>query len=358
MTPNAYDVAQRLSGGRRVSVSGGWYRLRGICHGGKSLPGSMAIRDFASDGIAVKCWKGCDRQRIMDVLERATGWKLRGSKQPNTNTARPQSKPPPVSTNRVRQAHHLRLWALRGRVPVDAQHPARLWAAARSLYWAQIPWPDSIQWIDSSHIHQMHEGTGAIIAAFAPPHAWLAAWPLMPQPSAVELISVDRNGAPALDRPENKGGRSKRTFGARTGALCLLGEPRTEHSPGIILSEGIADALSLAARDTDTVAAVGGTTGMATGDLDEYLEAFQRIKVVADSDKAGIAAARAIRRRLGRQKVRAVTINGAEDPADAAAGEGIPNVDDLEPVRDFAADLRDEGLPAWEAARQAIQLVM
>lgn len=90
---------------------------------------------------------------------------------------------------------------------------------------------------------------------------------------------------------------------------------------------------------------------MATGDLDEYFEAFHRIKVVADSDKAGIAAARAIRRRLGRQKVKAVTINGAEDPADAAGGEGIPNVDDLQPVRNFAADLRDEGLPAWEAAR-------
>lgn len=357
MTPNAYDVAQRLSGGRRVSVSGGWYRLRGICHGGESLPGSLAIRDFANDGIAVKCWKSCDRQRIMDALERATGWKLRGSKRLSSDNGRPTSESPPVSSNRVRQTHHLRLWALRGRVPVDPQHPARLWAAARSLYWSQIPWPDSIQWIDSSHIHPMHEGAGAIIAAFAPPQAWLTAWPLLPQPSAVELINVDNDGAPALDRPENKGGRSKRTFGTRTGALCLLGEPRPDLSAGVVLAEGIADALSLAARDTDTVAAVGGTSGMATGDLDEYLEAFHRIKVVADSDKAGIAAARAIRRRLGPQKVRAVTIHGAEDPADAAAGEGIPNVDDLQPVRDFAADLRDEGLPAWEAARQAIQLV-
>lgn len=357
MTPNAYDVAQRLSGGRRVSVSGGWYRLRGICHGGESLPGSLAIRDFANDGIAVKCWKSCDRQRIMDALERATGWKLRGSKQPSTNTERQSLESTPVRNNRIRQAHHLRLWALRGRVPVDPQHPARLWAAARSLYWSQIPWPDSIQWIDAFHIHHMHEGAGAIIAAFAPPQAWTSAWPLLPQPSAVELINVDRDGAPALDRPENKGGRSKRTFGTRTGALCLLGEPRPELSAGLVLSEGIADALSLAARDTDTVAAVGGTSGMATGDLDGYLEAFHRIKVVADSDKAGIAAARAIRRRLGAKKVRAVTINGAEDPADAAAGEGIADIDDLEPVRDFASDLRGEGLPAWEAARQAIQLV-
>lgn len=96
---------------------------------------------------------------------------------------------------------------------------------------------------------------------------------------------------------------------------------------------------------------------MVTGELDGYFEGFRRIKVVADSDKAGMAAARAIRRRLGTERVRAVTIVNADDPADAAAIEGIPNIDDLEPVREFAADLKDEGLPGWEAARQAIQLV-
>ena len=356
MNPRAYDVAQRLSSGRRVSISNGWYRLRGVCHGGESLPGSLAIRDFADGGIAVKCWKNCDRQRIMDALERTTGWKL-GSPR---NIVR-ESAPPPVRSvppsNRVPRANHLRFWALRRRVPVDPSHPARQWAAARSLYWAQIPWPDSVQWLNASQIHPLHEGAGAVIAAFAPPQAWLRAWPLLPQPSAVELIHIDKDGAPALDRPESSGGRSKRTFGTRTGALCVLGEPRPEFSVGLILAEGIADALSLAARETDTVAAVGGTSGMATGDLDGYVGRFDRVKIVADSDKAGISAARAIRRRLGPQRVKAVTINGADDPADAAANEGIPDVEDLEPVREFTADLRGEGLPTWEAARQAIQLV-
>ena len=357
MTPSAYDVAQRLSGSRRVSVSGGWYRLRGICHGGESLPGSLAIRDFRDGGIAVKCWKNCDRQRIMDALERTTGWKLGGSKQAVRDNSSTPLERTPASSHRPRQAHHLRLWAMRKRIPVDPSHPARLWAALRSLYWTQIPWPDSIQWLDSSFIHPLHQGAGAIVAAFAPPHAWLSAWPRLPQPSAVELISVDGSGAPAFDRPEDKGGRSKRTYGIRTGALCLLGEPRPEVAAGLVLAEGIADALSLAARETDTVAALGGTSGMATGDLDGYFQGFHRIKVVADSDIAGVAGARAIRRRLGSQRVRAVTIGNADDPADAAAIEGIPDIEDLEPIREFAADLRDEGLPGWEAARQAIQLV-
>ena len=356
MNPRAYDVAQRLSTGRRVSVSNGWYRLRGVCHEGESLPGSLAIRDFSDGGIAVKCWKNCDRQRIMDALERTTGWKLGGPIDSGRENAPSSVRLAPPS-KRVQRANHLRLWALRKRVPVDPSHPARQWAAARSLYWAQIPWPDSVQWLDASQIHPQHEGAGAVVAAFASPQAWLLAWPLLPQPSAVELISIDQVGAPALDRPEGRGGRSKRTFGARTGALCVMGEPRPEFSVGLILAEGIADALSLAARETDTVAAVGGTSGMATGDLDGYVGRFDRVKIVADSDKAGISAARAIRRRLGPKRVKAVTINGADDPADAAANEGIPDVEDLEPVREFTADLRGEGIPTWEAARQAIQLV-
>ena len=356
MNPRAYDVAQRLSTGRRVSVSNGWYRLRGVCHGGESLPGSLAIRDFSDGGIAVKCWKNCDRQRIIDALERTTGWKLGGPIDSGRENAPSSVRLAPPS-KRVQRANHLRLWALRKRVPVDPSHPARQWAAARSLYWAQIPWPDSVQWLDASQIHPQHEGAGAVVAAFASPQAWLLAWPLLPQPSAVELISIDQVGAPALDRPEGRGGRSKRTFGARTGALCVMGEPRPEFSVGLILAEGIADALSLAARETDTVAAVGGTSGMATGDLDGYVGRFDRVKIVADSDKAGISAARAIRRRLGPKRVKAVTINGADDPADAAANEGIPDVEDLEPVREFTADLRGEGIPTWEAARQAIQLV-
>ena len=356
MTPNAYDVAQRLSGSRRVSISGGWYRLRGICHGGESLPGSLAIRDFRDGGIAVKCWKNCDRKRIMDALERSTGWKLGGQQNGREHIPPPVVKSP-HRNEQVRQAHHIRLWMKRKRVPLDPSHPARLWAAARSLYWSQIPWPDSIQWLDSSLVHPLHEGAGAILAAFAPPQAWLIAWPNLPRPCAVELISVDENGKPAMDRPKTSGGRSKRTYGTRSGALCLLGEPRPEVAAGLVLAEGIADALSIAARETDTVAALGGTSGMVTGELDGYFEGFRRIKVVADSDKAGMAAARAIRRRLGTERVRAVTIVNADDPADAAAIEGIPNIDDLEPVREFAADLKDEGLPGWEAARQAIQLV-
>lgn len=352
MIPKAYDVAERLGSGRRISVSNGWYRVRGICHDGESLPGSLAIRDFPDrQGIAVKCWKGCTRENIIVALERATGWSLNsGKNEPADLTPQPIQR-----RQRPQRKYHLDLWSLRSRIPIDDLHPARRWAANRSLYWSQIPWPNSVQWIDATHLHRRHGSAGAIIAAFAAAQSWLNSWPKIPAPSAVELIHVDDKGQPALDRPESEGGMTKRTYGVRKGSLCIMGDPRPEFSTGLALAEGIADALALAARDTFTAASVGGTSGMAEGDLDDYIMTFQAVKVVADSDIDGIAAARAIRRRLGQDHVRAVTIDGAGDPADAAANIGLSDIEDLDPIREFASDLRREGLPGWEAARLAIQ---
>ena len=352
MIPKAYDVAERLGSGRRISVSNGWYRIRGICHSGESLPGSLAIRDFPNGlGIAVKCWKGCTRENILLELERATGWSLNSS-QTESADIEPQ---PTTKTKEFQRKYHLDLWSLRRRMPIDDLHPGRRWAANRSLYWSQIPWPNSVQWIDANHLHPQHSGAGAIIAAFAPAQSWLDSWPKIPAPSAVELIHVDEKGQPTLDKPQSEGGMTKRTYGVRKGALCIMGDPRPEFSTGLALAEGIADALALAARDTFTAASVGGTSGMAEGDLDDYIMTFQAVKVVADSDTDGIAAARAIRRRLGQGRVRAVTIEGAGDPADAAANIGLSDIEDLDPIREFASDLRREGLPGWEAARLAIQ---
>ena len=353
MIPRAYDIAERLSGGRRVTASNGWYPTRGICHGGDSLPGSLRIKDYPDgQGIAVKCWKHCTREAILLELERATGWSLKsGRYEP------PDVKPQPTrQKQKTRSKYHLDLWSRRRRVPIDDSHPARLWAANRSLYWSQIPWPDSVQWISAARLNnRKHQGSGAIIAAFAPVQSWMNTWPKIPAPSAVELIHIDDKGQPAMDRPESEGGRAKRTYGVRTGALCMMGDPRPEFSTGLVLTEGVADALALAARDTLTAASVGGTSGMVEGDLDEYVMSFQAVKVVADSDTDGIAAARAVRRRLGRDRIRAVTIDGADDPADAASNIGLCVIEDLEPIREFASDLKREGLPGWEAARLAIQ---
>ena len=46
-----------------------------------------------------------------------------------------------------------------------------------------------------------HTGAGSIVAMLAAPEAWAARWPSLPAPTGVQIISVDDNGHPALDRP-------------------------------------------------------------------------------------------------------------------------------------------------------------
>ena len=73
--PTAREIADRLSE-RTVRSSQGWWRVRGICHGGESLPGSLTIADRDRGGIAVHCFVGCERQTVIDTLEVATGWPI------------------------------------------------------------------------------------------------------------------------------------------------------------------------------------------------------------------------------------------------------------------------------------------
>ena len=75
------------------------------------------------------------------------------------------------------------------------------------------------------------------------------AWPGLPEPQAVELIAVDRDGTPALDRPANAGGLGKRTHGPKSGAVVVFGCPDLTLAMGPVrVGEGVADALALASR--------------------------------------------------------------------------------------------------------------
>ena len=65
----------------------------------------------------------------------------------------------------------------------------------------------------------------------------------------MELIAVDRDGTPALDRPANAGGLGKRTHGPKSGAVVVFGCPDLTLAMGPVrVGEGVADALALASR--------------------------------------------------------------------------------------------------------------
>ena len=74
--PSAQQIAEWLSD-RSIRPSDGWWRIRGVCHGGDTRPGSLTIRDRDRGGISVRCFVGCDRQAVIDALETLTGWQIR-----------------------------------------------------------------------------------------------------------------------------------------------------------------------------------------------------------------------------------------------------------------------------------------
>ena len=124
---------------------------------------------------------------------------------------------------------------------------ARPSPARRSLWRPDLPLPAALRWLPD--YDRRHTGAGALIAVAAQPAAWLAAWPNPPQPVALQLVSIDAEGLPALDRLADAGGLDKRTLGTREGAVVLLGNPAFALAVASVeVAEGLADALALAAR--------------------------------------------------------------------------------------------------------------
>ena len=399
--PTARLIAERLTDGR-PKFSGGWYRVRGVCHKGDPRPdgGSLSIRD-GKDRLIVHCFKDCDRRTVIEALESTTGWTIwnawesgerraGGGRSGGLNGAIPEVKQRSGSVARSpdgpeserdsggdssnRETPHRsgctckacritrarRLWAASARIKTDGAHPARRWMEARNLYWPMIPVPAGVRWVEKSHLDPRHEGAGAVAVLFAPPGDWISSWPSPPPPAAVELIHVDSEGRAVLDRPGQDGGRPKRTHGVRRGSVAMLGNPQPSESPGLNLAEGAADALALAARLPETAVAVGGVGGMGTDSLGDWLSGWLRVNLYADNDAKGVSVAGRLRRLMVARKVavRVFTLgSNYKDAADFAADNPFDPDVDLDAARELAADLASEGMPAWEAARLAVQTV-
>ena len=395
--PTARLIAERLSDGR-PKFSGGWYRVRGVCHKGDPRPdgGSLSIRD-GNDRLIVHCFKDCDRRTVIEALESTTGWTIWNAWESGErraggglNRAAPEverrngggvtapdksgSERHPGGDPSRREAPHRsgcscepcriararRLWTASARIKNDTAHPARRWMAARNLYWPTLPVPAAVRWVDRIHLGPRHEGAGAVAVLFAPPGDWIDSWPSPPLPAAVELIHVDVEGRAVLDRPGRDGGRPKRTHGVRRGSVAIFGNPPPSESPGLNLVEGAADALALAARLPEIAVAVGGVGGMGTDSLGEWLTGWLRVNLYADNDAKGLSVAGRLRRLMVAHKV-AVGVytlgSHYKDAADFAADNPFDPDLDLDAARELAADLADEGMPAWEAARVAVQTV-
>ena len=203
------------------------------------------------------------------------------------------------------------LWEASVPIPADPDHPARRWAAERNLSRPEFPFPDPVRWVSATAglFRGQHQGAGSLVTVLAPPQVWGEAWPSVPTPMAVSLVSIDEAGKPALDRPEEYRGLAKRSWGTMRGSVLILGRPAPEDSEGALRQvEGLADALAVAARVPGPVMASIGTPARLASDDQclPWIEAHARhrgIVVLADRDHPGQKAGSALRSALLRRGV-------------------------------------------------------
>ena len=379
--PSAREIAAQLTGSGSHSDAQGRFRLRGWCHdhGSVSDSASLSIWDSPDPqcGIIVHCFVGCDRRTVITALEQATGlriWDAWESSRPGPDHSAPNSAnrtgpgtmgtPGRSPSSGTPQTIAHALWTGQAEpISKNGAHPARNWLAARNLWRPELPAPGVIRWVPSAAHYQgrgPHTGAGSIIALMARLESWIAAWPGLPLPQAVQLVAINADGTPAMDRPADSGGRGKRSIGSTTQALVLIGCPEDAggYEP-VRVTEGLADALAIASRYPGIVVATMGTALMSDPGLAAWLASAARGVIVhSDNDplERGQRAASALRRNIQSAGgiAHAFLPSRGKDAADAATDFGpLPDGWD-----DYARTLRAvNDWPRWEIARQAVTIM-
>lgn len=279
----------------------------------------------------------------------------------------PSEKGPPgkkSSPKKAFQRNGLR-WIRRqvAHIQDTPDHPVRAWMRRRNLWRPQLPLPPSLRWVPAAApvFRGTHSGAGAIAFPLAPVSAWRASFPAIPAPTAVQLVCISADGKQA--DYENKAGRrvDKPKFGHAAMSVWVIGDITRS---AVVVCEGAADALALAARDPDPVVATLSVPRPAIR-WQEALSVFEFVTLWPDMDAedeegrrpgadAGVALAQA--RKVAGQLVDVIGVDIGKDAADAAreAPLGEINEDDL---RQFAAELQLEGMTDFESLRYASTLL-
>ena len=301
---------------------------------------------------------GTDRKGALRWLQE--GGHLNG--RPAEPAPAPASPKPPAERSTADRSNLARsIWKSSGVIPRDCSHPARRWFANRHLWREELSAPPMLRW---SLPRGGHTGAGSVVAMLAAPEAWAQRWPGLPDPTGVQIISIDVNGHPALDRPSDKGGLNKRTLGDANGAVFVVGNPvLREAGTPVRISEGLADALAIAARYDGPVVAMIGTSGMRNLSLAAWLAtAPAGVIIHADSDQArrgrapaGTTAAGFLRQAIldsGGEASAFYPPEGYKDAAEAAQAGGFCSLGD--DWIEFARTLAETtDWPRWEIARIA-----
>ena len=125
-------------------------------------------------------------------------------------------------------------------VPDDPSHPARRWSGLHHCWQAGLPFPRGARWLssDAGIFQGAHQGAGSLIVLASPLVYWQRSYPDPPRLTAVQLVNLDDDGRPALDRPdtylnsrsEPRPGLFKRTYGKSAGRCVLYWRPPPRRS--------------------------------------------------------------------------------------------------------------------------------
>ena len=242
-------------------------------------------------------------------------------------------------------------------------HPIRRWIAKRNLWRPELPLPPSLRWIpfDAPVFRGTHSGIGAIAFPLSPVSAWRASYPKTPAPTAVQLVCIDAEGERA-DYENSQGRRvDKPKFANARMAVWTIGDITRD---SVIVCEGAADALALAAREPDAVIATLTTPRPPTLWRDA-LSVFHSVTIWPDMDtedkhgrRPGLDAVRALTqaRKLTGQSIDVMGVDIGKDAADAAREVSLSPIDEAE-LHKFAQELQDEGMVEFEAMRYASTLL-
>lgn len=171
-------------------------------------------------------------------------------------------------------------------------HPVSRWLAHRRLWNTdgqidipQIAWlPAHANWFKGHH-----QGAGAMVVPVASISDWV--WrdrhsrPVRSKISGFQMIHIDADGMPALDRLEEDGGLSKRSYGKLKGRVFAMMKGHHRVIPEVLVCEGVADALALYTHKRKPVIAA-----MSAGNFKNLvpeLSRFKRVIAYADNDDAG-----------------------------------------------------------------------
>ena len=330
----------------------GWNFFCPLEHRKKNAPAAIWVND--EGWISVHCF---DCRRNDELRETLVTPHLRNRPLPPPAPRQPIVPPRP----QPRTDYPVRIWTETVAIPRDADHPARRWLANRNLWRPEVEAPAPVRWLPASRTRPgPHTGAGSLVALLANPTVWAEAWPRLPNPQAVEIIAVDREGNPALDRPEQEGGLGKRTLGEKTGAVLILGDPRLASIEAPVrVAEGVADAMALAARFSGPAVGSMGDAGMTAEGFARWLaSAAADVIIHADNDNAGQKAAS---RLYGAVLVHGGTARAVLPPEGKDAGivsTMNPFTTLTESWPSYADTLAEmNGWPRWEAQRQAALLM-